>query len=213
MWKAFDGSLVTTVCRSSLARKILCNNKCEGCWWEAEGGVHFSQFLLFSFFFFVSCFVTAERGIYKMTQKSHRPGREWGSKKTMKNALCIFSNIWSLVPMNVVFWCPMPGPAGCQPQQCHRQGETRSCFHLSWLRWGVWWELERMKMSLLSWKSLVPTVYSAFRQTLPWPGKMRTPELARWWGCKARLTPVYRAAECLIKSTGIQWKSSFKPEF
>lgn len=125
MWKAFDGSLVTTVCRSSLARKILCNNKCEGCWWEAEGGVHFSPFLLFFFFFFVGCFVTAEPGIYKMTQKSHRPGQEWGSKKTMKNALCIFSNIWSLVPMNVVFWCPMSGPAKCQPQQCHRRGHTK----------------------------------------------------------------------------------------
>lgn len=198
MWKAFDGSLVTTVCRSSLARKILCNNKCEGRWWEAEGGVRFSPLLLFSFFLFVGCFVAAEPGIYKMTQKSHRPGREPGSKKTMKNALCVFSNIWSLVPNNVVFWCPTPGPAGANHSSGIAGGDTKL---LSPFLVKVWWELERMKMSLLSWKSQVPTVYSAFRQTLLWPGKMRTPEFASglgWWGCKARLPPVYRAAESPI---------------
>lgn len=215
MWKAFDGSLVTTVCRSSLARKILCNNKCEGCWWEAEGGVHFSPFLLFFFSFLSVVLLLQSLAFIRWLRKATDQDRSGGARKLWKTP-CAFSPIFGPLSPWMLFF-----DAQCQDRRSASHssvivGGTRSCFHPSWLRWGVWWELERMKMSLLSWKSLVPTVYSAFRQTLPWPGKMRTPELAsslRWWGCKARLTPVYRATECLNKSTGIQWKSSFKPEF
>lgn len=154
MWKAFDGSLVTTVCRSSLARKILCNNKCEGRWWEAGGGVHFSPFLLFfPFFFFPFLLVllAAETGIYKMTQKSHRPGLEWGSEKTMKNALCAFSDIW---PPVVLLDAQRQEQRGASHSSVISgipgRRDTPSCLHPSWLWWGVRWEQERMKMSLSS---------------------------------------------------------------
>lgn len=132
MWKAFDGSLLTTVCRSSLAGKILCNNKCEGRWWEAGGGgVLFSPFL--SYFWFSSWQSCLLQGL--LFTRWLRKATEPGVRKNMKTSMCVFPPVVShprLCAMLVLY-------AQCQEKRDAYQSSViigtlwGSCFHPSWI--------------------------------------------------------------------------------